>query len=473
MDENREGSYTLGSSIFRSVRELTEFLDSIRAKAESFQGDTHLVLNGDIVDFLAPNAATGYMPIAWQNDSSIICNQLVDIATRFVDSNGRGPFSALRELADSGVQIIVLIGNHDVELCLPKVRETFLELLGGTASVRFIYDGEAYTCGKLLVEHGNQYDRFNAIDFDRLRRERSQLSRGISVSDSERDRTFFQPPVGSSIVVDEVNPRLSSVPFLNLLKPEFGAAIPLMLAFHPETRKFFELAFAAGNIARRASGNTKAKQPGLLAGNPTTAHPDLNSFLREELADDADAFLGAQTRPGQLSGSAVSSESLMSRLAKLAETAIDLTCPWGLYTRLRTGNEKERLNCVRVALKRVRDAADFAIGTEKAEYRIPAEMMIEIGGFDAVVFGHTHFPKEVDVQGGKYLNAGTWADVLRLPEAICSDNEDVAKGAIETFLQDMQQQNYKPYTVRHRSYVQATIEIDGTVDATLQFFRGV
>ncbi len=472
LDSDSDDQLKLGSSIFRSVTQLTSFLDSIHERAEAFDGQTHLVLNGDIVDFLAPNPANGYAPIAWQNDAAIIRKELDDIASRFVDENGRGPFAALRDLAQSGVQIVVLLGNHDVELCLPGIRTRFAELVGGNANVRLIYDGEAYTCGKLIVEHGNQYDRFNGVDYDRLRRERSQLSRGASIDDSERGKTFFQPPIGSSIVVDEVNPRLADSPFLNLLKPEFGAAIPLMLAFYPETRKFYELAIAAGKIAKRASGNTQAKQPGLLSGAPTVSHTDLNSFLREELGDDAATFLGPPTRPGQLSGAANNSESLMSRLAKLSMLVVDLTCPWGLYTQLRKGNETERLKCVRIALNRVRDGADFATDKEKDEYRRPAQTMIEQGGFEAVVFGHTHFPKEVQLSGGKYLNAGTWADVLRLPDAVSSDDESEADVAISTFLEDMQQQNYAPYTVRKQAYVQAVVEESGSVDASLNYYNG-
>lgn len=471
LDTSVDDQVKLGSSIFRSVTHLTKFLDHIRGRANSFEGETHLVLNGDIVDFLAPNPASSYEPIAWQNDAAIIRTELDDIASRFVDENGRGPFAALRDLAQSGIQIVVLLGNHDVELCLPGVRKRFRELVGGSADIGFIYDGEAYTCGKLLVEHGNQYDRFNGVDFDRLRRERSQLSRGASIEDSERDKTFFKPPVGSSIVVDEVNPRLANVPFLNLLKPEFGAAIPLMLAFYPETRKFYELAFAAGKIAKQASQNTQKNQPGLLAGAPSVSHSDLNSFLREELVDDAAPFLGSTTRPGQLSGTASGSESLMSRLAKKAALTIDLTCPWGLYTRLRTGNEAERLKCVRIALKRVRDSADFTTDSEKDEYRQPAQTIIEQGGFEAVVFGHTHFPKEVELDGGKYLNTGTWADVLRLPAAINSDDESEADAAISTFLEDMQQQNYAPYTVRKQAYVQAFVEECGSVEASLKYYN--
>tara|TARA_R110002167_G_scaffold148524_2_gene341505 strand:- start:18403 stop:19671 length:1269 start_codon:yes stop_codon:yes gene_type:complete len=421
---------------------------------------------------LAPNPLNGYTPVAWQNDSAIICGELMDIAQRFVGDDGRGPFAALRDLAAAGCRIIVLLGNHDVELCLPKVREKFIELIGGIANVRFIYDGEAYTCGKLLVEHGNQYDRFNAVDFDMLRRERSQLSRGMSVNDSERVKDFFQPPVGSSIVVDEINPRLSSVPFLNLLKPEFGAAIPLMLALYPDTRKFYELVFEGVKIATRTHGNTQARRPGLLSGNAPATHSNLNSFLREELGDDADLFLGTPKRPGQLSGLASKAGTLMRRLAEQAAVDMDLTCPWDLYSLWRAKDEKERLARVRIALKRVRDSSDFATDTESDQYLTSAATMIEQGGFEAVVFGHTHFPKEVELENGKYLNAGTWADVLRLPDDISGSNETVADKATVTFLKDMQEQNYTPYTVRNQTYIQATVEADGSVDASLKFYKG-
>jgi UDP-2,3-diacylglucosamine pyrophosphatase LpxH len=407
-----------------------------------------------------------------QNDSNIVRAELVDIATRFVGADGRGPFAALADLVAVGCHVVVLLGNHDLELCLPGVRETFVKLIGGSSKVRFIYDGEAYTCGRLLVEHGNQYDRFNAVDYDQLRRERSQLSRGMTIQDSERGTVYFQPPVGSSMVVDEVNPRLAAAPFFNLLKPEFGAAIPLMLAFYPESRKFYELIFKFGKIARRVRQNTLAKQPGLLSGAGPVAHTDLNSFLREELGTDASAFLGPAVLPGQLSGSPSGTSSLMARLARQATLAIDLTCPWGLYNRLRTGDDEERLKCVRVALRQVRDATDFAIDTERSEYLAPAEKFIDEGGFEAVVFGHTHFPKELEVANGKYLNAGTWADVLRLPSDVASGDDLLADNAIERFLKDMSEHNYEPYTVRHRSFVRAVVETDGAVDAALHFYSG-
>lgn len=73
------------------------------------------------------------------------------------------------------------------------IRQQFVALIGGSAHVQLVYDCEAYTCGRLLIEHGNQYDRFDAVNFDRLCRKRSQLSRGMRIDDSECGKTFFQP----------------------------------------------------------------------------------------------------------------------------------------------------------------------------------------------------------------------------------------------------------------------------------------
>ena len=78
----------------------------------------------------------------------------------------------------------------------------------------------------------------------------------------------------------------------------------------------------------------------------------------------------------------------------------------------------------------------------------------------------------MQLDGGKYLNAGTWADVLRLPNAISSDDELEADEAISIFLEDMRQQNYAQYTIRRYAYVRAVVEENGSVDASLKFYDG-
>lgn len=472
LDNVENGGPRVGSSIFRSTRELTRFLDSIGVSAKNFNGITEVVVNGDMVDFLAPDREFPYTPIAWQNDAAVIRQQLDRIANRFVLSDGNGPFKSLRSLVQSGCELTILLGNHDVELSLPDVRRHFQILTAGAAGrMRFVHDGEAYTRGKLLIEHGNQYDPFNALDYNLLRQERSHLSRGLKVDDSKRGERFFAPPPGSSIVVDIVNATIGKAPFLNLLKPEIGAAVPLLLAFFPETRSFFETLFRHGwKLFPQAIGNTKQLNPALMSGNDESPYQSLNDFLQYSMGDGAEPFLSPPSRSGQLSGVTDKLDSLMRFLEAQASKAIDLTCPWVVYDKLRTSMDKARLGLVRLALKNVRDSDNFDLHTEAERYLAPSREMTEFGGFDVVVFGHTHFPKDVELPHGRYFNAGTWADVLRLPSGIGSEDEDVAEKSIELFLKDVKDRNYANYTVGNHSYVHAIVEPDGSVTAELKTF---
>jgi hypothetical protein len=99
--------------------------------------------------------------------------------------------------------------------------------------LRFIYDGEAYAIGDALVEHGNRYDGWNAIDYDALRRVCSLQSRGQPIPSNLR----LQPPAGSQLVAAVMNPIKRNYPFIDLLKPESTAAVPLLLALEPGSRK--------------------------------------------------------------------------------------------------------------------------------------------------------------------------------------------------------------------------------------------
>ena len=90
------------------------------------------------------------------------------------------------------------------------------------AFLRFIFDGEAYPIGDALIEHGNRYDGWNAIDYDALRRVCSLKSRGQAIPPSLR----LPPPAGSQLVAEVMNPIKRSYPFIDLLKPENTAALP-------------------------------------------------------------------------------------------------------------------------------------------------------------------------------------------------------------------------------------------------------
>ncbi len=80
-----------------------------------------MVLNGDIVDFLAESPAAYLDP-----------NGSIDKLERifYKDKSFSGVWTALQEfVAQPNRQLILVLGNHDVELALPHVTEWILEKL--------------------------------------------------------------------------------------------------------------------------------------------------------------------------------------------------------------------------------------------------------------------------------------------------------------------------------------------------------
>jgi hypothetical protein len=93
----------------------------------------------------------------------------------------------------------------------------------------FLYDGEAYIVGDALIEHGNRSVAWNQIDYDALRRIRSFQSRRQQVP----DKYIFAPPAGSGMVASIINPIKRDYSFVDLLKPEEAAVVPMLLALEP------------------------------------------------------------------------------------------------------------------------------------------------------------------------------------------------------------------------------------------------
>ena len=146
---------------------LVRFIDwAVEQKRDG--DELQLVLNGDIVDFLAEKDEAGGFS-AFVIDEDKARRKLTRIA------EGCEPvFAALRRFAIAGNWLTLLIGNHDVELSLPSVAD-FLSVLG-EGHIEYLYDNEAYTIGPVLIEHGNRYDAWNMVNHGELRQVRSRLS---------------------------------------------------------------------------------------------------------------------------------------------------------------------------------------------------------------------------------------------------------------------------------------------------------
>jgi UDP-2,3-diacylglucosamine pyrophosphatase LpxH len=401
--------------------------DFIRAIAHDRTCPLELVIAGDFVDFLAED---GPLPGEWApliDDPAAAVTALRQMINE--RARGLGPvFSALAEVVAAGHVVTLLLGNHDIELAYPDVRRELLRALGVRPGrgVQFIHDNEAYRVADALIEHGNRYDLFNQVDHDRLRRRRSLQSRGQHTAREDG----FTPPIGSRLVAEVMNPIKARYGFVDLLKPETDSVLPLLLALEPSLR---------GALSRLVRTLAPAIMRGVESGQP-----DVPLRLRDASAGVEGLDLPRVDLPGDplaaMLGEVLGAEASLAFLSDVAraEAAADgepslsdaaagsrafASGMWSLFRARNTEPIAARLPALHKALGALQQVDAFRLDHEPAVvYRRAAEQLCERSGARYVVFGHSHLARDVDLGSGRrYLNTGTWANLLRIPGEVLSD----------------------------------------------------
>jgi UDP-2,3-diacylglucosamine pyrophosphatase LpxH len=479
------GADAPGTQINRSQAALTEFIDWIRTSHEpAREGELELVINGDIVDFLAEDDLGAHL---WTANEEEAVRKLELIFRRSREYGQRGVVDALADLLAAGHRLTLLLGNHDVELALPAVRARLIDELGAgdlSRRLHFIYDGEAYTLGKLLIEHGNRYDRWNMIDHSRLRQERSVRSRRLEVDEKKRAERFFTAPAGTHLVIRFMNRIKARYRFVDLLKPEDAAVVPLLLALEPDYAPVLHDILQAVPLVSeyRRHGRAGPAMPsvaGDMSMAPQQQEVTLRTVLQETLGPEAVRFAFAMSPWGGLgtaSGLANGDMGLLRRAgARLQEALGAMAASARSFSQLTglvmAGDKLERLDQLHSALRHLgRDDRTFREDFEKPEYLKAAIDTTRTGAVDVVVYGHTHLPKVIDLSRldnektgdapsrGRYFNTGTWCDVMRLPDAILKDGPDARK-ELGTFVEAIRKNDFTPYLKRYLSYFEAVVDL--------------
>ena len=137
-----------GFRINTHVDVLTQFVESLTAKPAD-EPKIELVINGNLVDFLAERETAPPDWIPFTADPESACAKLQAI----VDRDPRF-FTALGAFLEKGHRLTILLGNHDIELAMPPVRQKFKEVIGVKSyhDYEFIFSGEAYQVGEALIE---------------------------------------------------------------------------------------------------------------------------------------------------------------------------------------------------------------------------------------------------------------------------------------------------------------------------------
>ncbi|HEX8136244.1 MAG TPA: metallophosphoesterase [Pyrinomonadaceae bacterium] len=496
-DELHEGRMTRpGFQICNAYDQLRQFIDWLRVLGkESPEEQFELVINGDIVDFLAEDDFDdkAVETQIWTLDDTHAVKKFNKIVERTRDLSGRSVFDALRDFIAAGHRLTLLLGNHDVELSLPAVRQRLGEILaGGAGRLHVVYDGEAYRVGRVLIEHGNRYDRWNMIDHSALRQERSVRSRGLPISDDDRlARRYFVPPAGTHLVIQFMNGIKGRYRFVDLLKPETGAVIPLLAAMEPERGSKVDDILAAIPLVRKAVPLAKEFKLHQLRDATTPLHAGdlrfdqieerltLRQILEEELGETAALFFKNEapaltdvygdTGAGDL-GLRDAGKKVINWFRARYQQLSELKSSASRLARIRYGAEVEdRYRQLHAGLKHLCGTdRSFDPLHEIATYLDAARGTIAGGDFDVVIYGHTHMPKRIELSAGSwYLNTGTWADVMRLPDAMAEDYEQ-ALPELLNFIEALRQNDFSRYIKRYLSFVELVIDLEegGRVEET-------
>lgn len=408
----------------RNVAALESFVLSLPAPTK--EDDRHLVLAGDVVDFLAEQPF-----LACTVDDGEAAGKLARIMGRTA-----GVWEVVRAFVGRGGALTILLGNHDIEMSLPSARRLLLDRLG-PGRVEFIYDNQALAVGDVLIEHGNRYDSWNAVRHDQLRRLRSSVSR--------KEAETFEPPPGSQLVAELMNPIKERYRFVDLLKPEAGGVMPLLAAL------------GEGDLQQLWQVFRKYRRAAAVRYDE-----DRRPLEDEFIADDQ------QTDP------------VHPRDQEAYKVAMDILSG-GNAEEIAWGGDSE-VNAVEreVLLRAWRHGAEyleqtFAIDREDSDYARAFQAAAR-RGYKVVIYGHTHLAKHVRADLGgttaEYLNTGTWADLIRIPPAILRGGMDTARREFDKFLHAIEHNQLDPYRTLVPTYAHVVLEKGRAVLAGVYEFDG-
>jgi UDP-2,3-diacylglucosamine pyrophosphatase LpxH len=420
-----------------SRRRLARFVHHLR---ERHREGCRLIINGDLVDFLAEESGSDtapdgsvsarFEPFTTDPDGAIAKLERIVARTDEGAPDGERLFAALHAFLDDGHPLHILLGNHDLELTLPQVRQRLTSILthDRPARLEYLFEGEALSLPHVLVEHGNRYDGWNAVAYGQLRAARARASRGETPYP-------FDPPPGSHLVVEVMNDLKARFRFIDLLKPETEAVIPILTAIDRKVLWKVNKIFAASMAWRQwrqsiTPGRVPERESYVAAGVGTVALPvlaPLPPLERELVGDEADEESFRQTE------AILKAERDRYGSGPVSDTAIAS----GVQSPIDFG-----------ALRRALVDHAKAIGSS---YRLDEELPAYLEaakrlsrGERTVIFGHTHLAKSIRLVGGwTYINTGTWCPTIQVPAAFVDAtvaDGDVVKD-VEAFVSDLRDNN--------------------------------
>jgi len=418
-----------GAQIFDQGKELAGLILQLANQPASSSEPLALVLNGDVVDFLAGDDALDFDP-----DHAV-----AKLDRIIADPSFNGVFRALSAfLGKPSHRLVIAIGNHDVELALPPVRWRLLQHLcrspdapgapgdsdgvdeARRGRIEFALDGTGWSANvgrtRVLVVHGNEVDDWNVVDHATLREVSEAMLAGAPYPE-------WRGNAGSRLVIDVMNGVKKKWPVVDLLKPEGRALVAVLAALDPsQLARLREL----GPSLLRYLGQRAGRAVGLLGEEGEVSEAEQRQAALVYLLGGA----GSAPSPGPRNLLDEAEAQLRRGLSPLdvaeANTAgaQQLGAGGVVVDLVRRRSPEENL---REALgKWLRWDVSFAPGTKDDTFeQLDRSVSRDIG---VVIAGHTHLERAIPRDGGGvYFNSGTWARLIQLAPAVLDDGAAFAK----------------------------------------------
>ena len=408
-----------GFQIFDAGAELAWLADQVTDSKAA--GLAALVINGDFIDFLAEAPALAFDP---DGATAKIDRVMGDAAFRPV-------FAAFKRLlAQPKRRLVINLGNHDLELALPWVRRHLACQLADDDAARsrllLVADGTGFACqvgpARVVCLHGNEVDSWNVTDFERLRRVGRDRQCG-------QDSVAWTPNAGAQLVVEVMNQVKRDYPFVDLLKPETEAVLPILAALNPQLlRRLDELSGIArrkaADAARMRAGFLSADQPASPAAQYSAAPAGPRAPAPDPWAPPAPGL--QQSRAQDLLARAeqawqANPDAMAQLQGQAGEQLGVLSATWSWLT------GKSRAEVLRKALDFLdKDQSFDLFARDDTFLGIDALVSPEV---DIVVTGHTHLARSLKRQRGfgHYFNSGSWATLMQISPAVRQDADRFAR----------------------------------------------
>lgn len=403
-----------GFQILRETRRLANFI--CRLADQNPERQLALVLNGDVIDTLAEDIA-GYVAVE---------NALASVDRILSDKNFSPVWESLMGFVHKEKRsLVIVIGNHDIEIAFPNVQRLLLDRLSdgdGSARSRIHFStiGAGYTCmvgkARVFCTHGNEVDPWNFNRYEDLSKVARRINTGCTLKPEE-----WTPNAGTRMVKDVMNEVKRQYAWIDLLKPENSAAIGTLLAMDPsQLVKLNKLPPIVGvKIAGAKQLDHRLSADGLQEPAPSAVPASLEGML------------GAHVMEGIRSVGATPEHSGDDMLLALEQGRSAVAHPmgdaplgigqlvWDRLTGWLTGVGTDE--ALRRALQDwLKGDETFAIDDKDDTFK---EIVEKLGpSVDFVVTGHTHLERAILFGAGRcYFNSGTWIRLLRFTEAMLAN----------------------------------------------------